>query len=118
MNRQLYERAGRRAEDLSAWYLRAKGYTILERRYKTHSGEIDIIAKRRNVLAIIEVKQRATREAAEASLSTQAEKRIAAAAGDFYSRTPAIQNREMRFDLIFVIGRWRITHIPDAWRDY
>lgn len=118
MSRQLYERAGRRAENLAAWYLRTKGYTILERRYKTHSGEIDIIAKRRNILAIIEVKQRATREAAEASLSTQAEKRISATAGDFYSRTPAVQTMEMRFDLIFVVGRWRITHILDAWRDY
>ena len=118
MSRQLYERAGRRAEDVSVWYLRAKGYTILERRYKTKGGEIDIIAKRRNILAIVEVKQRATLEAAEASLTTQAEKRIAAAAGDFYSRTSAVRNMDMRFDLIFVVGRWRITHIPDAWRDY
>lgn len=118
MNRQDYEKAGRRAEGLAAWYLRAKGYRVLAQRYKTKDGEIDIIAKRRNILAIVEVKQRATQEAAEASLTTQAEKRISAAAGIFFSQTPSVQNMDMRFDLVFLIGRWGITHISDAWRDY
>lgn len=62
MSKQTYEKAGRRAETLAVWYLRAKGYSIVERRYKTKTGEIDIIA-------IVEVKQRATQEAAEASLT-------------------------------------------------
>jgi len=118
MNSQDYEKAGRRAETLAVWYLRAKGYFILERRYKTTLGEIDIIAKRRNILAIVEVKQRATQEAAEASLTSQAEKRIGAAAEVFLSHTAAVQDMDMRFDLIFVIGRWRIAHITDAWREY
>jgi len=118
MSRQAYEKAGRRAETLAVWYLRVKGYYILSRRYKTKAGEIDIIAVRGKIVAIVEVKQRETREAAEASLTTLAEKRISTAAEVFLSRTPSVQNKDMRFDLIFIIGRWRIFHIPDAWRDY
>ena len=36
----------------------------------------------------------------------------------FFSRTRAVQNMDLRFDLIFVIGQWRFAHIADAWRDY
>lgn len=112
-----YEKAGRRAETLACWYLRAKGYQILSRRFKTKQGEIDIIARRGDTLVFIEVKQRATREAAEASLTDQAQKRITRTAHQFYARSPALQTMGMRFDLIFVIGRWKIDHIIDAWRD-
>ena len=41
------DRAGRRAEFLSAWALRLKGYRIIARNWRCRSGEIDIIAQRR-----------------------------------------------------------------------
>ena len=58
-NRAEREARGRRGENLAAWYLRFKGWRILARRVKTPRGEIDLIARRGNVVAFIEVKWRA-----------------------------------------------------------
>lgn len=49
---------GNAGESAVCRYLKHRGYTILDRNYKTRFGEIDIIAKKKNVIAIIEVKTR------------------------------------------------------------
>ena len=46
-------RAGLSAESLAAAYLIAKGYRILARRFRTPHGEIDIVARRRNLIAFV-----------------------------------------------------------------
>lgn len=118
MSRAKYEKAGRRAEDWAAWYLRIKGYSILGRRVKTLGGEIDIIAKKGGVLVFAEVKQRQTREGAEESLTPYLMRRVTTAADIYYARTPKVQNLAIRFDALFVIGKRRkIIHLKDAWRD-
>ena len=53
-------RTGLSAESRAAAYLMAKGYRILAKRFRTPYGEIDIVARRRNLLAFVEVKARAT----------------------------------------------------------
>src|SRR6202011_2158397 len=53
-------RTGLSAESRAAAYLMAKGYRILAKRFRTPYGEIDIVARRRNLLAFIEVKARAS----------------------------------------------------------
>ncbi len=61
MRRRTYrnaERHGRRAEFLSAWLLRLKGFRIIARHWKCSSGEIDIIARRGRLLVFVEVKAR------------------------------------------------------------
>ena len=116
MTRQAREHAGRRAEKLAVWYLRLKGYRILARRVKTHVGEIDIVARRGRVLIIIEVKHRQTENAAEESLKIRDWKRISAAATAHISQSPTLQTLPVRYDAIFVIGRWRIIHHRDFWR--
>jgi len=62
-----YEKMGRRAERLAALYLLLKGYRILARNYRTKSGEIDIVARKRRVVIAVEVKQRLTLAAAHES---------------------------------------------------
>jgi putative endonuclease len=52
---------GRRGESLAAGYLQAKGYTILERNYRTPYGEIDLIAATGDVIAFVEVKTRTSK---------------------------------------------------------
>lgn len=47
---------GRRAEDIASRHLEKKGYTILERNFGNKFGEIDIIAKDKNILVFVEVK--------------------------------------------------------------
>ena len=52
-------RTGLSAESRAAALLMAKGYRILAKRFRTPHGEIDIVAKRRNLVAFVEVKARA-----------------------------------------------------------
>ncbi len=68
--RRAAERRGRSAEFLCAWALRCKGYRVLDRRARGPLGEIGIVARRRAVLAIVEVKAR--REASAALEATTA----------------------------------------------
>src|SRR5436309_10796074 len=53
-------RTGLSAEARAAAWLLAKGYRILAKRFRTPYGEIDIVARRRNLLAFVEVKARAS----------------------------------------------------------
>ena len=53
-------RTGLSAESYAAAYLMAKGYRILAKRFRTPYGEIDIVARRRNLIVFIEVKARAS----------------------------------------------------------
>ncbi len=58
---------GRRSEWLAEILLRAKGFRILARRYRVRGGEIDLIARRGDLVVFVEVKARpALREAMEA----------------------------------------------------
>lgn len=51
---------GKLGEEMAAEYLRKKGYTILQTNWVFQKAEIDIIAQKGDVLAIVEVKTRST----------------------------------------------------------
>lgn len=112
------EKRGRRAELWAALFLQVRGYRILARRFKTKSGEIDLIVRRKNVLAMVEVKQRHTLEAAHESLHPAALKRIENAAAQYLNAHRSYENCDVRFDVVFVLPRLRIKHLTDAWRAY
>jgi len=114
-SRQTAEKRGRNAEVLAALLLRLKGYRILERRFRSKRGEIDIIAKRRNVTAFVEVKARKSVEDALHSLSFSQRRRIEAAAEDWIKKTKFV-NGSLRFDIIAVAPRAVPSHITNAWR--
>ena len=118
--RQAYEKAGRRAENLACLYLRLKGYRILERRFKVKGGEVDIIAKRGSTIAMIEVKQRKSHAAAEISVSAENQSRLMDAAEIYINRTRSLRDVdfELRYDFLYVIGRWKIQHITNAFQGY
>ncbi|MHA7775519.1 YraN family protein [Roseibium sp. M-1] len=109
---------GLHAETYAAWYLRLTGWRILKRRYKTSSGEIDIIAKRRKTVAFIEVKARKTREAALEAVTPASQKRISRAARFFVTRHPKAGFYTLRFDIV-IIRPWalpeRIANAFEAW---
>ena len=65
-------RTGLSAESRAAAYLMAKGYRILAKRFRTPHGEIDIVAKRRNLIAFVEVKARATLDDAAFAVTPRA----------------------------------------------
>lgn len=95
-----------RAESLAAWYLRLKFYSIVARRFKTKLGEIDLIAKRGNLVAIIEVKARPTLAQAHDAVSQTAQNRIEAAADLWLARHKTQDKLTLRFDVI-IIRPWR-----------
>ena len=114
--RRRRDATGRRAETLSAWYLRLRGYRVLARRFKTPVGEIDLIARRASVIAFIEVKARSTEAAALESVSARQRQRIARAALVFLQKRPELGAHDLRFDVMLVTPGRLPHHLVDAWR--
>ena len=109
-------RLGQFAETLAVWQLRAKGYRILTRRFRCRAGEIDIIARRGNVLVFVEVKARRNAATAAESLSSRQISRIIRAAEAFVQAHPSLAALDQRFDAILISPRRWPMHLVDAWR--
>ncbi len=107
---------GLRAESVAALLLRLKGFTIVERRYSVSGGEIDLIARRGDVVAFVEVKARADIEAAAFAISPTKRRRIARAARVWLSRNGWANRLTLRGDAVFVAPRRLPRHAPDAYR--
>lgn len=108
------EQGGQRAEALAAWFLRLKGYRIIERRYKTPVGEIDLIAECFGVTVFVEVKARAKASGAAEALEAVNQSRITRAAEHWLSRHPERSETLFRFDVIFLApGTWP-RHLVNA----
>ncbi|MEQ8194027.1 MAG: YraN family protein [Rhodospirillales bacterium] len=109
-------RYGMLAETVCVIALRLRGYRVLARRYRTPLGEIDIIARRGDTLAFVEVKGRADIRGAADSISPRQRMRIQRAARAYLQRHPEHAARAIRFDAVLVApGRWPV-HVRDAWR--
>jgi putative endonuclease len=109
-------RRGLNAESLSVVWLRILGYQIIERRLRTPVGEIDILARRRDVLAVVEVKTRRTRRSALESVTARQRMRLQRAAQWLIAGRPGLAALTIRFDVI-AIAPWRMpVRIIDAWR--
>ncbi len=116
-DRRTRERRGRRAETLAAVLLMTKGYRIVARRYRTPSGEIDLVVRRRGTVAFVEVKARSDLGAAAGSIARRQQDRISAAAAFFVSAHPWAAPLVQRFDAVLIApGRWP-QHVIDAWRE-
>ena len=78
---------GIEGEDMAADYLSSSGYVILERRFRIHSIEIDIIASKGKELVFVEVKTRSSDFFAspESAVNVKKQKRMILAA-DYYVR--------------------------------
>jgi putative endonuclease len=105
------------AEDRACSALDADGWTVLARRLRTAAGEIDILAERDGVLAIIEVKGRRSLAAAAAALSDRQRARLLAAADLVLAEHPDWGANGIRFDLLLVDAAGRVRRIRDAFRD-
>ena len=118
--RQIAENGGRKAENYAALYLRLKGYKILERRFKTRNGEIDLIARKGGTLVFTEVKKRRTLSQAQDSLTPRNKGRVLKASEIFISRNSFAQKLAHRYDAVFITGRFwgRPVHYIDLWRPH
>ncbi len=114
--RQKRYKDGLWAETLASCYLMFKGYRICARRFKTPVGEIDIVARKKDVLAFIEVKRRESHDKGAESVTARARDRIGRAAGLYIARHPDFAGHYLRFDVITVVPPLRVRHLDNAWR--
>jgi len=115
MNREAAERRGRGAETLACWYLRLKGWRILARRARVVGGEVDIVARRGRTLAFVEVKARATEDAAAFALDEWRLRRVAVAAERLAPRYMRAGD-DLRIDALFVVPKRWPRHLPNVWQ--
>ncbi len=112
---------GKEGEIIAAQHLEKKGYVILERRWRFGNAEIDLIARRRDILYIVEVKTRSDDKVAKPEESITFKKRnLLIEAANAYVIEADIEV-EVQFDVITLINRnnqWKINHIPDAFRPH
>ena len=97
------QQLGKLGENLAVEELESRGYAILERRYRTRHGEIDIVARDGDTLVFVEVKARVTSEfgtAAEA-VTRQKQLRLARMARE-YLALAGIADRPCRFDVVAI----------------
>ena len=113
--RFLAYRKGHWSERAAAVALMVKGYRIVARRHRTKLGEIDIIARRGDLVAIVEVKARPTLTEAMDAVTPYALRRIESAADLWLSRQPDHARLSMRFDLVAILPRRWPVHVPNIY---
>ena len=94
---------GKTGEDLAVRELTTRGYAILERRYRTRHGEIDIVAEHEATIVFVEVRARATGEFGRAAetVDDRKKRKVTAMAVEYLSRHQ-ITNRPCRFDVVAI----------------
>jgi putative endonuclease len=107
-------RTGISAESRAAAFLMAKGYRILAKRFRTPHGEIDIVARRRNLIAFVEVKARASLDEAAFAVTPRQQSRIIDAAQGWLMAHPEHADFELRFDVILIAPRHLPRHLLAA----
>ena len=112
------EKKGILGEWIATLVLFCKGFRILERRYKTTCGEIDIIAKRLNLIVFVEVKFRQDEEKCFNAITDKQLKRVQRASEIFINRHSEYQNNFRRYDVI-LINKWKLPiHIENVSIDH
>lgn len=105
---------GRYAETIAAIYLMAKGYWVLARRFRTPQGEIDLIVRRGNSIAFVEVKARASLRHCLEAVTPHSECRLSRAAGIWLAQRPFYASFTWRYDIV-AIRPWRLpVHVISA----
>jgi putative endonuclease len=97
---------GRAAEDAAARHLGRLGYAILTANFRAKGGELDLVARDGGVLAIIEVRYRASDRygGAAASITREKRARIVRAARALLATHPPLAKLPARFDVVEVSG--------------
>ena len=116
MTRKEAERFGRWGERRAAWWLRLKGWRILDQRVKLQAGEIDLVARRGQTTAFIEVKTRATAAALDLAIDEYRLRRVAAAVNAISHRY-ARPGDDIQIDIILIAPRTWPRHMTNVWHE-
>jgi len=108
------EKRGRQAERLCAWWLRLKGWKILDRRVRTQIGEIDLIARRGKLVAFVEVKARDSTAALDLAIDERRLARVAAAA-EILAHRYLQPGDDMQIDVMLLAPGRPPRHLSNVW---
>lgn len=107
------------AERIACLWLIVAGWQVVARRLagfkRSGIGEVDLIVKRRGVLAFVEVKYRPSLAAAAAAVSLNQRRRIVRAARAFLSAHPDYGAYTVRFDAVLIAPWTWPRHVVNAW---
>ena len=108
---------GKKGEQLAVDYLIKKGYTIMERNYRFQKAEVDIIAKLKDTLAIVEVKTRSTADFGNPQdfVKPKQIQRLVKAVDEYITANNL--DIEVRFDIIAIVKQgkgFNIEHLENA----
>jgi putative endonuclease len=112
--RRRAERHGHVSEYVAAFLLLIKGYRILALRYRTRAGEIDLVARKRDLVVFVEVKARASQGAALDAVSYEAQRRIRTASEIWLSRRRDAHLLSFRYDVVVIVPGRFPRHFRDA----
>ncbi len=107
---------GNNAESRAAELLVRKGYTIVERNFRTKLGELDIIARDGTTLVFVEVRSRKTTKFGSAleAVGWRKQRQVTRVAKMYLARRrPRFVS--CRFDVVGITGD-EVVHVKDAWR--
>ncbi|MFY7671212.1 YraN family protein [Tenacibaculum sp. MEBiC06402] len=107
---------GNRGEELAVNYLLENDYEILCRNYRYLKAEVDIIAKKEDIIIAIEVKTRTSNYFGNPQdFINQKKIQLLTSAMDYYIQKNDLEN-EVRFDIVAIVGKktFEIQHIEDA----
>ena len=108
---------GKEGEELAVKHLLKTGYKIVARNFRFQKAEVDIIARKENILAIIEVKTRSTPDCGDPqNFLKQKQIRLLVKAVDHFVNEHKL-DVEVRFDIVAIIKNkagTRIEHLEDA----
>jgi putative endonuclease len=110
-------RRGVEGEQKAVAFMMDRGWTVLERNFRAVGGEIDIIAEKGDTVAFVEVKawDALPQGELEHSIGSRKQGRIARAARSYISRSRALSEKRLRFDVIFLGGEAsEVQHIENA----
>lgn len=113
-DRKAAENRGREGERRAAWWLWLRGWRILDRRVRTPAGEVDLVVRKGNLIAFVEVKTRATGAELDFAIDERRLARVAAAA-EYLMPRYAGPGDDIRVDVILIAPRTLPRHIENAW---
>ncbi|WP_112664380.1 YraN family protein [Microvirga flavescens] len=93
---------GHRAERMALLFLFLKGYRPLARRYAAAGGEVDLIVKRGDTIAFVEVKARSVMDDAQTAITAVKRQRFSRAARAWLSRHAWAADKTWRADAVFI----------------
>ncbi len=104
------------AEAAACAALERDGWSVLGRRLRTAAGEVDAVAEKDGLLAVVEVKSRPTLAFAAASVLPRQRARLLAAAAILLAENPQWGGNGVRFDVLLVDAAGTVRRIADAFR--